>query len=146
MLTISLGSDHAGFLLKEQVKAYLLAEKYIVMDFGTDSENPVDYPDFVYPAAHYVADGKADLGVVFGGSGNGEAIVANKVKGIRCAVCWNVASAKLAKEHNNANIISLGSRLVQEDAIRIVEAWLTSSFQGDRHLRRIQKVAEGECR
>jgi ribose 5-phosphate isomerase B len=144
MLTISLGSDHAGFLLKEQVKAYLLSEKYNVMDFGTDSENPVDYPDFVYPAAHCVADGKADLGIVFGGSGNGEAIVSNKVKGIRCAVCWNIASAKLAKEHNNANIISLGSRLVQDDAIKIIEAWLTATFQGERHLRRIQKVAEGE--
>ncbi len=145
MITISLGSDHAGFPLKEFVKSYLLSKGFNVVDFGTDSENPVDYPDYIFPAAIFVAEGKADVGIVFGGSGNGEAIVANKVKNIRCAVCWNETSAKLAKEHNNANIISLGARLIQkEDALKIVDAWLTATFQEDRHLRRIQKIADYE--
>jgi ribose 5-phosphate isomerase B len=145
MITISLGSDHAGFPLKEWVKSYLLSQKYNVVDFGTDSENPVDYPDYIFPAAKAVGEGKADAGIVFGGSGNGEAIVANKVKNIRCAVCWNEASARLAKEHNNANIISMGARLVsKDDAIIIVNAWLTATFQGERHLRRIQKIADYE--
>ena len=145
MMTISLGADHAGFLLKEYVKSYLVSQKYQVLDFGTDSENPVDYPDFIFPAAQSVAEGKAEVGIVFGGSGNGEAIVANKVYKIRCAVCWNEDSARLAKEHNNANIISLGARLVKkEDALKIVNAWLSATFQGDRHLRRIQKIADYE--
>jgi len=146
MITISLGSDHAGYQLKEVIKAHLVSKKYNVIDFGTDSDSPVDYPDFIFPAARFVADGKADVGIVFGGSGNGEAIVANKVKGIRCAVCWNEESAKLAKEHNNANIISFGARLIRkEDAILCVETWLSATFQGDRHLRRIEKIAQGEC-
>lgn len=147
MITIALGSDHAGFPLKELVKSYLVSKNYRVVDFGTDSETPVDYPDYIFPAAIAVAEGKADAGMVFGGSGNGEAMVANKVKGIRCAVCWNEASARLAKEHNNANIISMGARLVSgEDAIKITDTWLNAAFQGERHLRRIEKIAAYEKR
>lgn len=141
MTTIALGTDHAGFKLKEAVKYHLLTKGVDVNDFGTDSEASVDYPDFVRPAAESVANGDSDLGVVFGGSGNGEAIVANKVKGIRCGICWDTWSARYAKEHNNANVISLAGRVVSEaEAVRIVDTWLTADFQGGRHLRRIEKI------
>lgn len=141
MMRIALGTDHAGFRLKETIKAHLKSEGYIVTDFGTDSEQSVDYPDFIRPAAQSVASGESDLGIVLGGSGNGEAIVANKVKGIRCAVCWNEESARLAKEHNNANVISIGARMVSEqEGIRIVDTWLDAEFQAGRHLKRIEKI------
>ncbi len=138
---IALGTDHAGYKLKEVVKNHLLSKGYDVLDFGTDSDTPVDYPDFVRPAAESVAKGECGLGVVFGGSGNGEAIVANKVKGIRCGLCWNVESARLAREHNNANVIALGGRMVSEgEAKNIVDAWIEAAFQGGRHERRIKKI------
>lgn len=145
MKTISLGTDHAGYQLKEVVKGHLKKKGYQIIDFGTSSDEAVDYADFVIPAAEAVAQSKADFGVVFGGSGNGEAIAANKVKGIRCALCWNVQSALLAKEHNDANVIALGGRMVSdEEALKIVDQWLEASFEGGRHLRRIQKVGEYE--
>jgi ribose 5-phosphate isomerase B len=141
MKRIAVGTDHAGYKLKEAIKARLEAEGYVVDDYGTDSEEAVDYPDFIRPAAESVAKGENDLGIVLGGSGNGEAIVANKIKGIRCAVCWNEESARLAREHNNANVISIGARMVSEDeGIRIVDTWLKSEFQGGRHQRRIEKI------
>lgn len=147
MKTISLGSDHAGYKLKEMIKKHLEESGYEVLDFGTNSEESVDYTDHVIPAAEAVADGKASCGVVFGGSGNGEAIAANKVKGIRCAVCWDVKSASLAKEHNDANVISLGERLISEQlAVTIVDKWLQTSFEGGRHYRRIQKIRDYEIR
>jgi ribose 5-phosphate isomerase B len=142
-MKIALGTDHAGYRLKEAVKRHLVEMGYEVQDFGTDSEEPVDYPDYVIPAAKSVARKQADLGIVFGGSGNGEAIAANKVKGIRCGVCWNEWSARLAKEHNNANIIALGGRVVsKEESLRIVDVWLSSVFEGGRHQRRIDKLME----
>ncbi|MGE9267181.1 MAG: RpiB/LacA/LacB family sugar-phosphate isomerase, partial [Verrucomicrobiales bacterium] len=107
-MIFSLGSDHAGYRLKEAVKAHLLALGHEILDFGTDSEESCDYPDFVRPAAEAVADGRAELGLVFGGSGNGEAIVANKVKGVRCGLCWDLWSAEMTKKHNQANVIALG--------------------------------------
>jgi ribose 5-phosphate isomerase B len=141
MTRIALGTDHAGYRLKEVLKSYLQGKGYEVQDFGTFGEESVDYPDFVRPAALSVAEGKNDLAIVLGGSGNGEAMVANKVRGVRCAVCWSVESAQLAKEHNNANVISMGARLVDEQtALRIVDAWLNAEFQGGRHARRIQKI------
>lgn len=141
MKRIAIGADHAGFMLKETIKAHLKAEGYIVVDYGTDSGNPVDYPDFIRPAAESVARGENDLGIVLGGSGNGEAIVANKVKGIRCAVCWSEESARLAKEHNDANVVSIGARIVSEEVgIRIVDAWLNAEFQGGRHKKRVEKI------
>lgn len=141
MLQIALATDHAGFLLKEKVKAHLTSHGYRMVDFGTDSVQPADYPDFIRPAAESVARSDCDLGILFGGSGNGEAMVANKVRGIRCAVCWNEQSSRLAKEHNNANIISLGARMVsEEEGIAIVDIWLKSEFLGGRHLRRINKI------
>ncbi|MFC1766688.1 ribose-5-phosphate isomerase [Planctomycetota bacterium] len=141
MKKIALGTDHAGFKLKEAVKAHLTAKGYEVVDFGADSDESSDYPDFVRPAAESVAKGECDLGVVFGGSGNGEAMVANKVKGVRCGLCWNEDSARLTKEHNNANVISMGGRMVSiEQGLHIVDTWLAAEYEGGRHQRRIDKI------
>jgi ribose 5-phosphate isomerase B len=141
MKRIALGTDHAGYQLKEVIKAHLELNGYKVLDFGTNSEEPVDYPDFVRPAALSVAKGESDFGIVFGGSGNGEAMVANKVKGIRCGLCWNEESARLTKEHNDANVIALGGRMISEvDAVQIVDAWLQTEYQGGRHQKRIDKL------
>ena len=141
MQKMALGTDHAGFKMKEAVKAHLMAQGYTVLDFGTDSEEAADYPDFIRPAAESVAKKEADLGIVFGGSGNGEAIVANKVKGIRCGLCWDLDSARLTKEHNNANVIAIGGRMVSiEQSLEIVDTWLNAKFQGGRHQRRIDKI------
>jgi len=144
-MKIAIGTDHAGFHLKEVLKDYLRAKGHQVTDFGTHSEAPVDYPDYIRPAAQSVAAGQDDLGIVLGGSGNGEAIVANKISGIRCAVCWNEESASLAREHNNANVISIGARMVAEEIARkIVDTWLSAEFQGGRHQIRIDKISSIE--
>ena len=114
-----------------------------VVDFGTKSEQPVDYPDFIRPAAEAVARGECERGIVLGGSGNGEAMAANRVKGVRCALCWNEEVARLSRQHNDANVLSLGERLITEQqAIAIVNVWLTTPFEGGRHVRRIQKLDE----
>jgi len=140
-MKIALGSDHAGFHYKVMLVRYLLDLGHEVVDFGTDSEKSVDYPDYIRPAAEAVARGECERGIVLGGSGNGEAIVANRVKGIRCALCWNMESAQLACSHNNANMISLGARMVSEDDVRvIVNTWLTTPFDGGRHANRINKI------
>ncbi len=137
-MKISLGTDHAGFRLKEKVKELLHSLGHEVVDFGTFSEEPVDYPLFVRPAAEAVAKGECERGVVFGGSGNGEAMTANKVRGVRCALCWSEESAKLSRQHNDANVLSLGERLIPEDLVlSIVRIWLTTAFEGGRHARRI---------
>lgn len=138
-MKISIGSDHAGFKYKELIKQLLLDLGHEVIDFGTDSEEPVDYPDFIRPAAKAVAAGEAERGIVLGGSGNGEAMAANRIKGVRCALCWNVETARLGRQHNDANMISLGQRmLTEETALEIVRVWLETPFEGGRHLRRIQ--------
>ena len=140
-MKIALGTDHAGFTYKEAVKKHLQELGHEVQDFGTFSEESVDYPAFVRPAAEAVADGSCDLGVVFGGSGNGEAMAANKVKGVRCALCWSEETARLAKEHNNANVLSIGQRQIsQELALNIIDTWLNAEFEGDRHIRRIEML------
>ena len=140
-MKIALGTDHAGFRYKEKVKELLGSLGHEVKDFGTFNEEPVDYPGFIRLAAEAVARGECDRGIVFGGSGNGEAMVANKVHGIRCALCWNEESARLARQHNDANILSLGQRLVaQELALRIVQIWLETPFEGGRHERRVAQV------
>ena len=147
-LRIALGSDHAGFELKEAIKRHLQNTGHRVMDFGTQSTEPCDYPDYCGPAAACVANGEADLGIVLGGSGNGEAMVANKVHGIRCGVCWDIESAKLTKQHNNANMIAIGARMVSvEEGIEIVNAWLSAAYEGGRHEVRLEKLRgwEGEC-
>jgi len=138
---IAIASDHAGFEYKEKIKAHLLGRGFEVKDFGADSNESCDYPDFVRPAAQAVASGQCQAGIVLGGSGNGEAIVANKVKGVRCGVCWSLESAKLTKEHNNANVIAMGQRLVAEDLVlKVVDEWLDAEFEGGRHLNRINKI------
>ena len=140
-MKIALGTDHAGFTYKEAVKKHLQKLGHEVQDFGTFSEESVDYPAFVRPAAEAVADGSCDLGVVFGGSGNGEAMAANKVKGVRCALCWSEETARLAKEHNNANVLSIGQRQIsQKLALSIIDTWLNAEFEGDRHIRRIEML------
>ena len=138
---IALGTDHAGFKYKEAIKAHLHELGHETTDFGTFSEDSVDYPIFIIPAAAAVANSLADFAVVLGGSGNGEAIAANKVKGVRCALCWSIETAKLAKEHNNANVISIGQRLISNElAIDIVDTWLEAKFEGGRHDRRIELI------
>lgn len=140
-MKIAIGSDHAGFKYKEIIKQFLLDSGHEVVDFGTHSEEPVDYPLFIRPVALAVAKGEAERGIVLGGSGNGEAITANRIKGIRCALCWNVETARLARQHNDANVISLGERIITEEvALEIVQTWLTTTFKGGRHLRRIQQL------
>ena len=144
-MIISIASDHAGFKYKEKIKKHLETKGHEVVDFGTDSEESCDYPDFILPAAGAVANGEAQAGIVLGGSGNGEAMAANKVKGIRCAVCWSKESALLAKQHNNANMISLGQRMIEEDKVLdIVDSFFGAAFEGDRHAARIQKITDAE--
>lgn len=140
-MKISLGTDHAGFRLKEKVKELLGSLGHEVVDYGTFSEEPVDYPVFVRPAAEAVACGECERGIVFGGSGNGEAMTANKVRGVRCALCWSEESARLSRQHNDANVLSLGERLVPEAlALAIVRLWLDTPFEGGRHARRIAQL------
>jgi len=142
-MKIAIGSDHAGFEYKEKIKSLLSRLGHNVNDFGTYSEQPVDYPLFIRPVALSVASGEAERGIVLGGSGNGEAMVANRVKGIRCALCWNIESARLARQHNDANMISLGQRMMTaEVALEIVRTWLETPFEGGRHVRRIQLIDE----
>jgi ribose 5-phosphate isomerase B len=140
-MKIALGTDHAGFRLKEKVKTLLESLGHEVADFGTFSEEAVDYPKFVRPAAEAVARGECDRAVVFGGSGNGEAMTANKVRGVRCALCWSEESARLSRQHNDANVLSLGERLLPEElALAIVRVWLTTEFEGGRHALRIAQL------
>ncbi len=140
-MKISLGTDHAGFKLKEKVKQLLESLGHEVTDFGTFNEEPVDYPLFIRPAAEAVARGECERGIVFGGSGNGEAMAANKVRGVRCALCWNEEVAALSRQHNDANVLSLGERVIPEaTALALVRVWLTTDFEGGRHARRIAEL------
>lgn len=138
-MKIGIGSDHAGFRYKESIRAYLVEQGHEVVDFGTDSEAPVDYPLFIRPVALAVARHEVERGIVLGSSGNGEAMCANRIKGVRCALCWDSETARLARQHNDANMISLGQRLLTEaEALEIVQVWLNTPFEGGRHVRRIQ--------
>jgi ribose 5-phosphate isomerase B len=140
-MRIAIGSDHAGFRYKERIKVILARWGHDVTDFGTDSEESVDYPKFIRPVALAVALGEYDRGIVLGGSGNGEAIVANRVPGVRCTLCWNVESARYARLHNDANVLSIGERLVPESELEpILEVWLETPFEGGRHQRRIEQI------
>ncbi|HET9800394.1 MAG TPA: ribose 5-phosphate isomerase B [Chthoniobacterales bacterium] len=140
-MKIALGTDHAGFRYKEKVKELLTSLGHEVKDFGTFSEEAVDYPLFIRPAAEAVARGECDRGIVFGGSGNGEAMTANKVHGVRCALCWNEEVAQLSRQHNDANVLSLGQRLIPEEmAMKIVRIWLKTPFEGGRHERRVEQL------
>jgi ribose 5-phosphate isomerase B len=140
-MKIGIGSDHAGFLYKERIKAHLAQLGHEVQDFGTTSEESVDYPLFIRPVAEAVARGEVERGIVLGGSGNGEAIVANRVRGVRCAIAWNLESARLGRAHNNSNCLSLGERMISEaEALAIVDVWLATPFDGGRHERRIELI------
>ena len=140
-MRLALGSDHAGFRYKEAIKRMLLADGHAVRDFGTDSEAPCDYPDFVRPVAEAVSRGEYDRGIVLGGSGNGEAMVANRVRGVRCGLCWSEQVAAWNRSHNDANMLSLGQRTISEsDALAIVRTWLVTPFDGGRHVARIRKI------
>lgn len=140
-MKIAIGSDHAGFKYKQVLIEHLGNSGHEVTDFGTDSDESCDYPDFIRPTAEAVVEGCCEAGIVLGGSGNGEAIAANKVKGVRCALCWNEYTAQMCREHNNANVISIGERTVSpETAVKIVDTWLASTFEGGRHQRRIEKL------
>ncbi len=146
-MKIALGTDHAGYEYKEHIKQYLTEQGHEVEDFGTHSSERCDYPDFIYPAAQAVAQGNCDRAIVLGGSGNGETIVANKVRGVRCGVCWSIEGARLSRAHNDANAMSIGARLVSIDlALKMVDVWLTTPFDGGRHAERIRKIAELESR
>jgi ribose 5-phosphate isomerase B len=140
-MKIALASDHAGYDYQRAILDWLVSQRHEVKEFGTFSPDPVDYPDFIRPAAESVARGECERGIVLGGSGNGEAIVANKVRGIRCGLCWNEEIARLSRQHNDANVLSLGQRTIPLDlALRIVEIWLTTAFDGGRHVARIRKI------
>jgi ribose 5-phosphate isomerase B len=142
-MRIGIGSDHAGYAYKQMLIAMLRDRGHDVVDFGTNSTESVDYPIYIRPVALAVASGDCERGIVLGGSGNGEAIVANRVKGVRCALCWNVESARLGRMHNDANVISIGERMVSADEAKaIVDTWLITPFEGGRHIRRIQEIDE----
>jgi ribose 5-phosphate isomerase B len=144
-MKISLGCDHAGFEYKEQIKSYLNSAGHTVVDFGTHSTEMVDYPKFIRPAALAVSRGECERGIVLGGSGNGEAITANRVHGVRCALCWNLETARLARAHNDANMISIGERMISLDtALGIVKVWLDTPFEGGRHQHRIEEIDNPE--
>jgi len=141
MMKIAIGSDHAGFRYKEILKAALVARGHEVRDFGTSSSMPVDYPVFIRPVAEAVARGEHERGIVLGGSGNGEAIVANRVRGIRCTVGWNVESVRLGRAHNDSNVLSLGERFVPEgELMAMLDTWLATPFDGGRHRGRIEMI------
>jgi ribose 5-phosphate isomerase B len=141
-MRVALGCDHAGFRLKQVVAGWLAEHGHEVVDCGTDSEAPVDYPRFCAAAARAVVEGSADVGIVLGGSGQGEQIAANKVHGARAALCYDETTARLAREHNDANVLSLGGRLVGETlALRIVEVFLATDFGGGRHVARLDQIA-----
>ena len=145
--TIALGADHAGFELKEALKSWLIEQGYQVLDFGTHSPESVDYPDYAGQVAEAVADRKVERGVLICGTGIGMAITANKVPGVRAALCSDQYTARMSREHNDANVLTLGGRLMDADmAVEILSLWLTTEFTGDRHQRRLDKITSIEQR
>ena len=142
-MKIGIGSDHAGFRYKEIIRAHLAKAGHEVVDFGTYNPDRVDYPKYIRPVAQAVARDECDRGIVLGGSGNGEAMVANRVNGVRCGLCWDLRSARLARAHNDANVLSLGERMISiEAALEIVDTFLTTPFDGGRHAERIKQIDE----
>ena len=145
-MRIAIGSDHAGFALKQHLVKTLVDLGHEVDDHGTDSEEPVDYPPICAGVGRAVSEGRADRGIVLGGSGQGEQISANKVKGVRAALCNDLYTARLSREHNDANVLSLGGRIVAPGlADEIVKLWLTTDFEGGRHERRVKQISELEA-
>lgn len=144
MQTIAIGCDHGGYDYKDSIIQFLKSRNIEVHDFGTNSPDSVDYPDFIHPVAEEVTNGTADLGIILCGSGNGAAMTANKHPKVRAALCWTAELASLGRQHNNANVLSIPARFVSEAvALEMVEAFLTSDFEGGRHARRVDKIALG---
>jgi ribose 5-phosphate isomerase B len=144
-MRIALGCDHAGFPLKEDLLAFLSDEGHEVLDMGTDSTDPVDYPAFCAAAARAVVEGDADRAIVMGGSGQGEQIVANKIDGVRAALCHDLYTARLSRQHNDANVLGIGARVVAPAYAReIVRVWLATSFEGGRHVARLEQITSIE--
>lgn len=144
-MRIALGGDHAGYSLKEDLKTYLGEEGHEAIDFGTDSTEPVDYPIYCSKVARAVAGGDAERGIVLGGSGNGEQMVANKVPGVRAALCNDLYTARFSRLHNDANVLSIGARIVAPGLAReILKVWLETEFEGGRHVRRLEEIAKIE--
>ena len=138
---ICIASDHAGYLTKEFIKDFLLKKKISVIDLGTSNLSSVDYPDFAKKVANRIKIKKSEIGILVCGSGTGMAISANKIKGIRAAVCYNIQSTRLSRVHNDANIIALGSRLTKKkDMLKLITVFLKTQFEGGRHLRRVKKI------
>ena len=140
-MKIVIGNDHAGVEVKRNIEKHLSKKGYTVINKGYDGEESVDYPDFIHPVSQEVKEKKAQIGIIICGSGNGAAMTANKHKGIRAAICWNAEIAELARQHNNANIISIPSRFLSEEKIiKIVDIFIKTGFEGGRHKRRIEKI------
>ena len=140
-MNIAIGSDHAGFALKTNLITTLEAQGHQVKDFGCFSEDSIDYPDYAHPVAEEIEQKRATLGVLICGSGNGISMTANKHQGIRCALCWNPEIASLARQHNDANIVSLPARFISdEEAFEITDIFLSTSFEGGRHANRVAKI------
>ena len=140
-MRVAIAADHAGYLLKEDLREFLESEGHEVLDCGTDSTEPVDYPRFSEAAARAVIDGRVDRGIVLGGSGQGEQIAANKVHGIRASLCNDLYTARLARQHNDANVLGMGARIVAPTlAMEIVRVWLATPFEGGRHVRRLEQI------
>lgn len=146
-MMVAIGSDHAGFELKEKIKKYLMELGYEYKDFGTNSNESVDYPEYALKVAESVARKECDMGILVCGSGIGMSMAANKVLGIRAALCSTPEMARLSREHNDANVLTIGSRLIDENTAKeIVRVWLATDFAGDRHLRRINKIRDIESK
>ena len=140
-MRIAIATDHAGLDLKAPIGEWLTSAGHEVVDFGVDDPTPVDYPDVIAPAARAVASGDCDLGIVLGGSGTGEQIVANKIRGIRCVEATEPVTARLGREHNDANVLAMGARIIgREVALACVAAFVEGQFQGGRHARRVEKI------
>lgn len=145
-MRVAVATDHAGFALKQPIVDWLTAAGHEVVDFGVNDTTAVDYPDVIAPAARAVADGEAELGVVLGGSGTGEQIVANKIRGIRCVEASDPVTARLGREHNDANVLAMGARIIgREVALACISAFIDGRFQGGRHARRVAKIGELEA-
>ncbi len=145
-MKIAIGSDHAGYDYKQRIIAHLKEAGHEVIDHGTHSPESTDYPLWIIPTAEAVVRGEAERGIVLGGSGNGEAMAANKVKGVRCALCWSDETAELSRRHNNANVLSIGQRMISiEIALQIVDIWLKTGFDGGRHQNRIDELDRYEA-
>jgi ribose 5-phosphate isomerase B len=142
---VAVGADHGGYKMKEELKAYLTGQGHRVLDYGTNSEDAVDYPDFAHAVARAVADSQADVGIIIDGAGVGSAMTANKVPGVRAAACYSVAVAKNSREHNDANVLTLGSKTITSaEMLEIVNAWLSTEISEDRHRKRVAKIVAVE--